>query len=315
MSELPKTRFAQSPLLILVAAIAVGVSLGHHLAPKSQSLLIFSIAVSIGFAMLSIWLVRKRSLAPASVVLVATFLLAGLILSLIENHSLALHRISSMYEQGIIIAGDPVELTGTIDGQPEPAPESFYLKLRAERIGFRGVELNASGTVLLLAHTRDRQVEKEYDALELRHGARIRVITALDREEDFRNPGVPPLTAYLERKGYDATGVIRSPLLVERLDDDRVFLPLAWLFEWRERLEKEFGARFSAETAGVLDAALLGNRYNVSHAVAERLRAGGTFHVLVIAGLHIGFVAWLVFMFVRRMTRRRLLQFVVAVGF
>src|SRR3989441_12322161 len=106
--------------------------------------------------------------------------------------------------------------------------------------------------------------------------------------------------SYLERKGYDATGTIRSPLLVERLDDARVFLPLAWLFEWRERLEREFSARFSAETAGVLDAALLGNRYNVSHAVAERLRAGGTFHVLVIAGLHIGFVAWLVFMFCRR---------------
>jgi len=314
MSELPRTRFAQSPLLVLAAAIAVGVFLGHYLAPKSQSVLIFSIAVGVGFAALSVWLARKRQLASASVVLVATFLLAGLILSLIENHSLALHRISRMYQQGIIISGDPVELTGTIDGQPEPAPESFYLKLRAERIGFRGVELNASGTVLLLAHTRDRQVEKEYDALELRHGARIRVMTSLDREEDFRNPGVLPFTEYLERKGYDATGVIRSPLLVERLDDDRVFLPLAWLFEWRERLEKEFGARFSAETAGVLDAALLGNRYNVSHAVAERLRAGGTFHVLVIAGLHIGFVAWLIFMFVRRMTKKRLLQFVVAVG-
>src|SRR5439155_14576663 len=158
--------FAQSPLLVLAAAIAVGVFLGHYLAPKSQSVLIFSIAASVGFAILSVWLMRKRRLAPTAVVLVTTFLLTGLILSLIENHSLALHRISRMYQQGIIISGDPVELTGTIDGQPEPAPESFYLKLRAERIGFRGVELNASGTVLLLAHTRDRQVEKDYDALE-----------------------------------------------------------------------------------------------------------------------------------------------------
>src|SRR2546430_13807917 len=139
-------------------------------------------------------------------------------------------------------------------------------------------------------------------------------MTTLDRDENFRNPGVLPFTEYLERKGYDATGVIRSPLLVERLDDDPVFLPLAWLYEWRERLEREFGARFSAQTAGVLDAALLGNRYNVSHAVAERLRAGGTFPVLVIAGPHIGFLGWLGFLFVGRMTRRGALQFVVAVG-
>src|SRR5256884_6839695 len=263
MSELPRTRFSQSPLLVLAAAIAVGVFLGRYLAPKSQSVLIFSIAVSIGFVVLSIWLMRKARLAPASVVLVGTFLLTGLILSLIENRSLALNRISRTDEQGIITAGDPVELTGTIDGQPEPAPESFYLKLRAERIRLKGIERDVSGIVLLLASEHGDQVKKEYDALELRHGARIRVMTALDREENFRNPGVLPFTEYLERKGYDATGVIKSPLLVERLDDDRVFLPLAWLLEWRERLESEFGARFSAETAGVLDAALLGNRYHV----------------------------------------------------
>src|SRR5436853_3896336 len=177
MSDLPRTRFAQSPLLVLAAAMAVGVFLGHYLVPKSQSVLLFSIAASIGFAMLSIWLVRKKRLAPASVVLVGTFLLTGLTLSLIENRRVALNRISRMYEQGIIIEGDPVELTGTIEGQPEPAPESFYLKLRAERIRVKGVERDASGTVLLLAHTGDRQVKKEYDALDLRHGARIRVMT------------------------------------------------------------------------------------------------------------------------------------------
>ena len=65
----------------------------------------------------------------------------------------------------------------------------------------------------------------------------------------------------------------------------------------------------------MLDAALLGNRYNVSHASADRFRAGGTFHVLVIAGLHISFVAGVVFLLVRWMTRRRLLQFICAVTF
>ena len=85
MSELPRTRFAQSPLLVLAAAIAVGIVLGHYLAPKAQSVLIFSMAVSVGFAMLSLWLVRKVRLAPASVVLVGTFLLTGLTLSLMRS--------------------------------------------------------------------------------------------------------------------------------------------------------------------------------------------------------------------------------------
>jgi competence protein ComEC len=172
-----------------------------------------------------------------------------------------------------------------------------------------------AGKVLLLAHLREPPEKEEYDALELRHGARVRVMTTLDREENFRNPGASSFTEYLERKGYEATGAIKSPLLVERLDDERVFLPLAWLYAWRGRLEKEFATAFSTETAGVLDAALLGNRYNISLAAAERFRAGGTFHVLVISGLQISFVAGIIFLIVRWLTKRRLLQFLLAASF
>lgn len=215
-----------------------------------------------------------------------------------------------MYDDGVLTYGEPVELTGVISGQPEPAPDSFYLTLEVERISFKGAVRDACGTVLLLAHVRP--MSKEYDALELRHGARVRVMTTLDRDENFRNPGVLPVTEYLERRGFDATGVVKSPLLIERLDDGVVFLPLAWIYELREYLQHEFDARFSAETAGVLGAALLGNRYNVSHDAAERFRAGGTFHVLVISGLQIAFIGGLVFLIARSLTRRKLLQFVMA---
>ncbi|HMJ24416.1 MAG TPA: ComEC/Rec2 family competence protein, partial [Pyrinomonadaceae bacterium] len=134
----------------------------------------------------------------------------------------------------------------------------------------------------------------------------------LNRDENFRNPGVLPLTEYLEREGFDATGVIKSPMLIERLDDERVFLPLAWLYQWRQWLEKEFANNFSPETAGVLEAALLGNRYNISRGAAERFRAGGTFHVLVISGLQIAFIGGLMILITRRLTRRKGLQFCIA---
>ena len=151
-----------------------------------------------------------------------------------------------------------------LERPPEIAPESFYLTLRIERVRLKHTDLSATGVVELLAPVRDRGVRAEYDSLELRHGARIDVMTALERSDNFRNPGVSSFTEFLERKGYDATGVIKSPLLVERLDDERVFLPLYWLYEWRQKLEAEIDARFSSETASVLDAALLGNRYNLA---------------------------------------------------
>ena len=314
MAELPQARFIQAPLLVLGVVVSTAILLARYLPPRSLIFILAS-AMGAGFTLLCIALIAKRCFAPAFVFLTAAFFCAGLMLSLIENRSVAPNRISRMYDQGVIAANNPIELTGIIQGQPEPAPDSFYLTLRAESVRFKGSEQEATGNVLLLAHMREQQAGKEYDALELRHGARIRVMTALDREENFHNPGVLPFTEYLERKGYDATGVIKSPLLIERLDDEPVFLPLAWLYGWRQLLETDFRSRFSPETAGVLEAALLGNRYNVSHDAADRFRAGGTFHVLVIAGLHISFIGGVVFLIVRWLTRKRLLQFMIATTF
>jgi competence protein ComEC len=315
MTDLPQARFASNPLIVFASALALGMFAGHSLAHQWSPLLLVSIAVGLVLIVVPLWSLSNGKLTPATVSVVTAFFCAGFVLSLIDSRPIAPNRVARLQDEGIIAPDYPVELTGVVSGEPEPAPQSFYLTLRAERISFKGVERDVSGTVFLLVPVREQQVAKEYDALQLRHGARVRVMTTLDREENFRNPGVSPFTEYLERKGYDATGVIKSPLLVERLDDERVFLPLAWLYEWRKCLEEEFAAKFSTETAGVLDAALLGNRYNVSHASADRFRAGGTFHVLVIAGLHISFVAGVVFLFVRWITRRRLLQFICAVTF
>ena len=315
MTDLPQARFASSPLLALAVALSCGIALRHYLTLQSKSILIFGLVIGAGATLFSVALVWKRKLTLVSLPLPAAFFCAGLVLSSIESSDVQPNGIAQMYDSGLIASSEPVELTGVVQGQPEPAPDSFYLTLRAERIRFKGSERDALGTVLLLAHAREQRVREEFGALELRHGARVRVMMTLDRDENFRNPGALPITEYLERKGYDATGVVKSPLLIERMDDAVVFLPLAWIYEWRERLQHEFEARFSPETAGVLEAALLGNRYNISRSAAERFRAGGTFHVLVISGLQIAFIGGLVFFISRSLTRRKLLQFFIAATF
>jgi competence protein ComEC len=293
--------------------MSVGIGLGHFFQFQSNAVLLIGVVTTISFICLAITLLVRNQTTPLAGFLVPAFLATGFVLASIESRPAATNRISRMYDQGVVAYGDPVELTGVISGQPEPAPDSFYFALQIESINFKGVLHDASGTVLMLAHAR--LASKEYGALDLRHGARVRVMTTLDRDESFRNPGVLPLTEYLDRKGFDATGVVKSPLLIERLDDERVFLPLAWLYEWRQYLEAEFADHFSAETSGVLEAAVLGNRFNVSRAAAERFRAGGTFHVLVISGLQIAFIGGLVMLLTRRLTRRKFLQFVIADAF
>jgi competence protein ComEC len=315
MVDLPEPRFASSPLLGLAIAISAGITVAHFGKFQTRTVLIAYLFMGATFGFLSIALLVRNRAELSTCFLIGAFVFAGLLVTHIDGRPRPDNRISQMFDQGRLSSSEPVELTGIVQGQPEPAPDSFYLTVRAERIRFKGSEQNATGTVLLLAHVRAPPVRLEYEALGLRHGARVRVMTTLDRDENFRNPGVLPLTEYLEREGYDATGVVKSPLLIERLDDETVFLPLAWIYEGREQLQREFAARFTEETAGVLEAALLGNRYNISKTAAERFRAGGTFHVLVISGLQIAFIGGLVLLLTRAITRSKALQFVIAAVF
>lgn len=179
-------------------------------------------------------------------------------------------------------------LTGVLDGPPEFARDKIYLTLRVEH-----------GLISLVG---------DPPAFDLRYGTRIQVTAKISRPDQYRNPGVSTLSEYLDRHGYIATGIIKG---IVRLDDTRVFPMLAWLYAWRERLQHEIDSRFSPDTAGVLDASLLGNRYNLSPAMSERFREGGTFHVLVISGLHISFIGGVVLLIVRRFSNRRLIRFVV----
>ncbi|MFL6230530.1 MAG: ComEC/Rec2 family competence protein [Pyrinomonadaceae bacterium] len=198
-------------------------------------------------------------------------------------------------------------------GAKSAAPDGFFVELNVERVRHGGREEQASGTVELFAPVRDAETYARYDALELRRGARVGVLTAFERAEEFRNPGANSRTEFLERQGFDAAGTIKSPLVVERLDDERVFLPLVWLDEWRAALHGRLTETFSLETAGVLQAAMLGNRYGLSREAAERFREGGTFHVLVISGLHVSFLGALAFWLARRLTRRTLVQLLLTV--
>jgi competence protein ComEC len=325
--------FSMQPLAQVATAFALGV-LAASLRALSLSLLISSAGAASILALVIVVKsekgrrsnrnINRARLAATLLVLLATFLLGASLYS-IENKRIPGNRLRSLIAANSVVLGEPVELTGVLDRDPENAPDRLYFQLRLEKIRSRASEREASGTVLLLASvpssliSKEEQpernpslVKQEFDRLDLRYGARVRVMTTLERTDNYRNPGVSSFTEYLDRKGYDATGFVKSSLLIERLENTRVFLPLAWLYQWRRQLQTEIDARFSPDTAGVLDAALLGNRYNLSRSTAERFREGGTFHVLVISGVHITFLGSLVFLIARRFTKNVVLQFLLS---
>ncbi|MEO8433528.1 MAG: ComEC/Rec2 family competence protein [Pyrinomonadaceae bacterium] len=303
--------FVTYPLALVAMAYVCGILAGHYcVVPLNPALIILCGGTVLATLLVVFPAVHQTRYAVSALICFGFLCAGGAMTLLLKDHPA--NSIAHFYDKGWIESGDPVEITGILDQAPEVAPDRLYLTVRAEQLRYKATDQPVTGRILFSASLRDRITQAEYDQLGLRYGARLRVITALNRADTFRNPGGSLFTEYLDRKGYDATGLIKSPLLVERLDDEPVFLPLALLYRWRQSLLLRINRLFSPETAGVLDAALLGNRYFLSRGAAERFRAGGTFHVLVISGLHISFIGGIVFLVMRRLTKRVGMQFVVS---
>ena len=283
--------FSRHPFIQLAVVLSAGICAAPYVSRLSFVLVIATVLIPI-------FLIKQR-LQLAGLALMSAMFFAGAVLADLERQADESRVLKTMVEQA---GGEPFTLTGRLDGPPEFARDRVYLSMRVE---------NVTGRVSLLVPLRDAATMTQLKSLQLRYGARISVTTTLDRTGNYRNPGVSSLAEFLDRNGYDATGIIKSPTAITRLDDARVFPPVAWLYEWRSKLQQQIDTRFAPETAGVLDAALLGNRYNLSPDASERFREGGTFHVLVISGLHITFIGAVVFLIVRRLTRHRLLQFII----
>ncbi len=303
--------FLPHPLALLAASFALGILAARFTSLPFNPVLVCGAACSLA----AVYSYAKGRALSVGVLLALAFCSAGATMMVLEKESATAGRVQRLYDDGTIKSGEPVEVTGVVERAPEAAPDGFYLTLGVEKLRFKDEEHTLFGQISLFAPVRDPRAQAEYELMELRYGARVRVMTELNRTDNFRNPGVSPLTEYLERRNLDATGTIKSPQLVERLDDERVFLPLAWLYEWRQRVLAEIDGKFSISAGGVLKAALLGNRYQLSRDTAERFREGGTFHVLVISGMHISFIGVISLFVMRRVARRRVWQFAVPVAF
>ena len=298
--------FSRYPMLWLAVYFACGIALDYFAHLEFWLLLVVTVLLA------ALCVVRRN----ASVFLLPLiFVLLGGLCFEIQTQSIAEDRIRRIYDKRHIRSGEPVEIKGVLLGLPEPAYGGTFLRLQAERLTYERSERNVAGMVRLFVPANDQLKPSEFDQLDLHYGSRISVFATLEREERFRNPGVASRIEMLDQQGIDATATIKSPLLIEKLNDEPVFLPLAWIYEQRQRLISEFRENFSAPTAGVMIASLLGDKHFLDRQTSDVFRDGGTFHVLVISGLHITFIGGLTLWFLSFFSKRTAWQFVFAASF
>lgn len=292
----PSTRFSLIPVLLLAASFACGIAAAHIFRIDLAT----AIATSALFG-ISAWLLRRS--VVGTFLMLAAFAGAGAAAFTAEKEGVRPDRVKLLYDSGTISSGDPVEVEGVLTGMPEPSAEGHFLTLNTDRLRYRGVDRSVSGRVRLFVP------RSTIDLPHLKHGSRIIASSALEREDEYLNPGVLRRPDLLDRLGIDASGSVKTPLLFEHVADESTILPLAWIYEQRAHLIADLTHELSPQAGGVMTASLLGDKHFLDRETAEVFREGGTFHVLVISGLHITFIGGILLLILRCFTRDRWVHF------
>src|SRR3989440_11627430 len=120
MAELPRMHLARAPLLVCAASLASGILIGHFLAAdSSQFRIVLAVAIAL-LLLLAIVFVLRQKRGASTLLVVATFLLSGILL--VETRELDPGRIKKMFDDNALAMNEPVELTAVVQGAVQSAP-------------------------------------------------------------------------------------------------------------------------------------------------------------------------------------------------
>ncbi|MBX3243384.1 MAG: ComEC/Rec2 family competence protein [Acidobacteria bacterium] len=298
--------FTTHPLVWLFSAFAAGIVIG-----KYTDFSLWPWTVGCGTFALFAFVFRSRT--AGTFFLLAAFLFMGTLRSEIESASIADNRLRSIYDNGHIASGQTVGIKGNVAGASEPAFAGRFVIVDAAEIEQAGDARKVSGRVRVFVAARSAEALDDLERLRIRDGSEIRFTCELEREERFLTPGVSSRKEMLDRQGVDAACSVKSPLLLEVSASDGVRNPMEAIHDARLWLMDEVRRKFSPRTAGILIASSLGGKHFLDKPTADIFREGGTFHVLIISGLHITFIGGILLLLVSRFTENRKWQFVITV--
>ncbi len=286
------------PALAICAGVAVGVFL-----PVPDSLVFLLLLVSFALAVLAF--ANQRDWA---VVLSVTlgFAAAGSLLGRQADEK-ALHTPLGKFFEECVTKSHGQEVFALLEGRlrrdAAPGPAGVGLSVLVDRIEVNGSAGPTAGGVLV---TVRGELSGNHLA-DWRAGRRVRLPATLRRPTRYLNPGVRDAERALARRGATLVGSVKSATLVEITSPGGLMAEGAAAGRLAARRAIDGGVgHWSARSAAVVAAILIGDRTGLDDEVERRLQEAGTYHVIAISGGNIAILAGLTLALLRllRVTTR-----------
>jgi competence protein ComEC len=216
----------------------------------------------------------------------------------------------SLLESGRLNLRTPLRWHGQLRDEPARLPWGYGYELSLSGVDYQGGFLPLRGGLRLGFSEQQDAQGRMAPAPDVHAGDEISATTQARLPQVFRDEGAFDRRAFLAEQNIDLVATLRAPELLERIAVARV-TPGILISRARRRLRDEVDILFGAqpEVAGVLRAMLLGDRTFVDRGESEDFQKTGVFHVLVVAGLHVGAIAYLLFWLGRKLRLSTIITF------
>lgn len=286
----------KSPLVIIVSAFSAGIIIARLLHGQSPAM---ALVLSGGCLLAGLVAFRLRWDRVSCAILLLGFALAGIAALRLYDARRPPWHVARLEARGADLT-DPVRLEGTIVTNPMRTPYGAQFDLEATQLESRIRTFRVSGKIRLRIQAPETpELIAALESLHLQSGDSIRTLATLHLPRIYRNPGSFNFREWLDEiEDIYWVGTVRSPLLVEKIGGRYPPQPSTALAHIRLRLTKAIDAMFlpwsvQVRYGAVLKAVLLGDRSALDSETIESFRQTGLYHLLVIAGLHVGLLAWL----------------------
>jgi competence protein ComEC len=210
----------------------------------------------------------------------------GGLASSVERATVPANHIARLITAGRADPGIALRWRGRLREDPLALPWGERFEIDLEQVEAAGATLNTSGGLRVNFYPGARVAEPPAG---LRAGDRVEVLVKALPPRDYLDPGAFDATGFLAREKTDVIGSLRSGELLKLVErpppniSQRLARARGNLLE---RLDSLFAGH--PERGAVARAMLLGDRSFVDSSVVLAFQKTAAYHVLVVAGLHVG---------------------------
>ncbi|HEY7825842.1 MAG TPA: ComEC/Rec2 family competence protein [Candidatus Acidoferrales bacterium] len=289
------------PTLWIAAAFAAGIALASFKPEASFEIWIAAAAATIMAGGILLW--RGRATEAWILALAGWLALGGVALG-VERGSLPADHVTRRIASGALDTSVALRWSGRLRDDPAVLPwgRQFVIDLSSVEVGGQTLKVSGGLRLNLYPEAKTEPTADEASLADLQAGDEVEVLAKAKPPRNFMDPGAFDRRGYLARQKIDLVGTLRDSALLQITGRPGPSI-LQRMAQARGRLLAQLDTLFAGQPqrAAVLRAMLLGDRSFVDSNVVTEFQETSAYHVLVLAGLHVGALALFLFWICRRL--------------